>query len=124
MRFLIDEDLPRALVEVFAARGFQVQRVYTLPELRGQPDEVIFDYAVRQDAIIVTADLDFPNPHRFSLHQIPGMLLLRFPNELPVPLMCREVQRLTKNLRDEEFNNLIVIEPGYIRIRAMPRGFM
>lgn len=119
MRILIDEDLPRALEVVFFARGFEVQRVKNIPTLRGQPDEVIFDFAAHSQSIIVTGDLDFPNPQRFPIDTLPGMMLLRFPNEMPVDVICEEVTRLIADVAEKDFSNLLIIEPGHLRIRAL-----
>ena len=47
MQFFIDEDLSRGMARVFSDRGFDVQRVVKIDELRGKPDEVIFEYARR-----------------------------------------------------------------------------
>lgn len=119
MLFLIDEDLPCALGEIFSSRGYEVQQVRDISSLRGAPDEVIFAYAEAHHAIIVTGDLDFPNPERFPIHQLPGMILTRFPNEMPVAAICREVERLTKDLADAEWQQLLIIEPGFIRLRPL-----
>lgn len=78
MLFLIDENLPRTLGDVFQEKGFKVEIVQDNPELRGEPDEVIFDYAARRQAIIVTRDLGvyksqpifFESYFRFDRYQI------------------------------------------------------
>lgn len=46
MKFLIDENLPPSIGEVFAQKGYEVETVVDNPALRGEPDEVIFDYAI------------------------------------------------------------------------------
>ena len=90
-----------------------------IPSLRGQPDEVIFEYAARHGMILATGDLDFPNPERFALERLPGMILTRFPNEMPVKTIYNEIVRLTKDLDDSELQQLLIIEPGFIRLRPI-----
>ena len=119
MRFLIDENLPTAAGNIFTARGFLVEHVADLSELRGKPDEVIFDYAVREKSVIVTRDLGFTNPGRFNLSLVKGIVVLRFPNEITVAYMCEEIKRLITDLDEQHFTRLVVIEPGSIRIREL-----
>jgi predicted nuclease of predicted toxin-antitoxin system len=75
MLFLIDENLPTRVGDIFTRRGFNVEHVASLPELQGRPDEAIFNYAVRNSAVIVTRDIGFVSLARFSLHQLEGILL-------------------------------------------------
>lgn len=120
MRFLIDEDLSRGIAKVFSDRGFDIQRVVQINELRGKPDEVIFEYARVHGMVIVTADLGFPNPQRFSLHELPAMILLRFPNEMSDSAICLEVQQRLVAISEQDLEtHLIVIEPGLIRVRPL-----
>lgn len=119
MRFLIDENLPSAVVGIFTKRGFAGEAVADLPELRGKSDEVIFDYASKYNAIIVSQDLDFTNPLRFDLRRVRGLILLRFPNEISMAKIWDEVVHLTEPLQEQDFYNLIIIEPGSLRMREL-----
>ena len=82
MFFLIDENLPTSIGEIFTGRGHSVECVRRLKQLQGQPDEVVFDYAVKKEAMIVTRDLGFGNPLRFELSKLKGGMILRFPNDV------------------------------------------
>lgn len=117
VNFLIDENLPRQVGEVFSGRGFPVEQVSSNPELRHKSDEIIFDYAVKKQAIIVTRDLNFANPLKFSLDEVPGMIILRFPNEISIATLSKEVKKLISDLEEGDFSNLIILEPGTIRKR-------
>lgn len=119
MNFLLDENTPRSLGSVFEKRGFLVEFVRDIDSLRGKSDDVIFNHGVENNAIIVTRDIDFANPLRFGLHRLPGLIILRFPNEISVEGLCREVARLTSEFQEEDFHNLIIIEPGFVRIRDL-----
>lgn len=119
MLFLIDENLPVAVGKLFADRGFTVECVSESEELRGKPDENIFEYAVGKHGVIVTRDLRIANPLRFPLHKARGIIVLRFPNEVSIQGLINETRRLTSDLREEDFQQLLVIEPGVIRARPL-----
>lgn len=60
MRLLLDEMWPPAIAEQLRERGHDVVAVAESNDLRGQPDEVIFDSARRDDRTIVTENvIDF-----------------------------------------------------------------
>lgn len=119
MRFLIDENLPVSMGDIFIEQGFEAEAVADLPALRGKSDEVIFDYAAKNNAIIVSQDLDFTNPLCFDLRRVRGLILLRFPNEISMAKMRSEVARLIESLREQDFYKLIIIEPGSLRTREL-----
>ena len=58
MRFVVDAQLPPALVRLLAAAGHQAEHVADVG-LRDADDGVIWQYAIDQRAIIVTKDEDF-----------------------------------------------------------------
>lgn len=121
MLFLIDENTTSSIGFLFEKKGFEVDYVVRNKELRGQPDEVIFNYAVDKQADIVTRDLGFTNPLRFDLTKLFGVVVLRFPNEISVATFNSEVDRLTKGMTDKDFRKkIIVIEPGSVRSRKLP----
>lgn len=119
MLFLIDENLPVSVADIFVNLGFIAEYVGDISELRRQPDEIIFEYAVKNKAIIVTRDIGLVSLMRFPLKKLPGIILLRFPNEVTINKLSAEVNRLIKNFNKKDFYNLIVIEPGYLRKRSL-----
>lgn len=121
MRFLIDENLPASVGSVFEDLDFQAQHVRNLKELRGQPDEVIFEYAVSQKSIIVARDLNFANPIRFELHRLPGILVLRFPNDISIKVMITEIKNLISAFKNTDWHNIVILEPGSARLRRIDK---
>jgi predicted nuclease of predicted toxin-antitoxin system len=119
MFFLIDENLPISLGEVFIKRGYAVECVRNEKQLHGQPDEVLFNYAAAKDGIIVTKDLGFTNPLRFVLSKLKGIIIIRFPNDVSIKTLKTEVARLMEEFKDTDFQQLIVVEPGSVRVRKM-----
>lgn len=119
MLFLIDENLPGSIGDIFRRRGFRIELVSDSSVLRGKPDEAIFDYAVKHEAVIVTRDLRFADPTRFALRDIAGLVILRFPTQITINVLCDEVERLTQDLSSDDFRRLLVIEPGSLRSREL-----
>ena len=119
MRFLIDENLPRSLGKIFKKQGFIVKNVKDSPKLRGQPDEVIFNYSAKKEYIVITRDIGFSNLTRFNQHKLPGLVLIRFPNEISIKNLIQETERLVKGFSKEDYKALIIIEPGSVRKRLL-----
>lgn len=119
MLFLIDENLPVSLGGIFEKRGYSVEHVRQLKQLRGKSDEAVFNYAAGKKAIIVSRDLGFTNPVRFDLGRIGGIVVLRFPNEISMRTIRSEVERLTDGFTEQDYRRLIVVEPGSVRSRGL-----
>ncbi len=117
MNAVIDEDLPRSFASVLASSGFHAFDIRD-HGLRGTTDITIFRFAQSKNAVLFTADLGFANIFTFPLGKHFGICVLRFPNELSVTSIYREVRRLMKKLRSSDYRgNLIILSPGKIRIR-------
>jgi hypothetical protein len=66
----------------------------------------------------VTADVGFGNVLRFPLGTHAGIVVARFPNELPSETVNQAIMEAVGGLSDEEISgNLVVIEPGRVRLR-------
>ena len=74
MKFLVDAQLPRALREA----GYEVQAVRELG-LREAEDDAIWDYALADQAVIVTKDQDFAD-RLLSSRTTPVIVWLRIGN--------------------------------------------
>ena len=122
MRFLVDENLPSSVGTIFTERGWHAECVSGLVALRGQSDEAVFEYAVKNRMVIVTRDLRFTDPTQFALHEIPGIMIVRFPNDVSIDTLCIEAKRLIHNLYEDDFRQIVVIEPGSVRIRSLSQS--
>ncbi|KKT74394.1 MAG: hypothetical protein UW71_C0025G0002 [Parcubacteria group bacterium GW2011_GWB1_44_7] len=121
MLFLVDENTTSSIRTVFEENGFEAECVKDIKELRGQPDEVIFNYAVAKQAVIVTKDLGFANPLRFDLTKLFGLVILRFPNEISLETLRKAVKESIEGMRGEDFRKkIITVEPGSVRSRQLP----
>lgn len=115
--FLVDEDLPRSLLGALRSAGMVAQDVRDIG-LRGRPDHEIIEYAVQHRLALLTADVGFGNLLRFPLGRHTGVVIARFPNEASTVQVNTAIVNALSDLTDDEiFGNLIVIEPGRVRLR-------
>lgn len=117
LKFLIDEDMHRSLAEILRARGFETLDVRDCG-LRGKDDMEIFEFAQKERAIILTGDLGFGNILEFPMGSHAGIMIAHFPNKMSTVRINEELDKVLDDLHENDINgNLIVIEPGKVRIR-------
>lgn len=78
MRFLVDAQLPPALVEWLSAAGHEAEHVADR-QMRSASDAVIWDYALTTAAVIVTKDEDFAQ-RKVLTGTGPRVVWIRLPN--------------------------------------------
>jgi predicted nuclease of predicted toxin-antitoxin system len=116
-RFVIDEDMPRSTGVALVEAGYEVKDVRDHGH-RGASDEEIYRFAQDEKAIVLTGDLGFGNILRFPLGQHFGIVVARFPTEMAPRDVNREIVASLRDLGENDFKgNLIILEPGRIRIR-------
>lgn len=119
MKFLIDMPLSPDLAVWLNTRGHDAIHAANLG-FDTAPDDVILEYAVKEDRIVITADLDFPR--LFSLAELssPGLILFRGGNFSEEEVVALFEQVLTR-LSEEEIRCFVtVVEKNRIRRRALP----
>jgi predicted nuclease of predicted toxin-antitoxin system len=63
VRFLVDAQLPPALARALAGQGHQAEHLEDIG-LRHAEDQAVWDYAVRNEAVLLTKDDDFVDHYR------------------------------------------------------------
>jgi predicted nuclease of predicted toxin-antitoxin system len=116
MRFLADENVSRLVIEALRARGLEVTAVSD--SRRGASDEDIIDAAHSEQCILNTEDRDFGEMVVRQRVAVLGVVLLeldRLSNaaeaQIAADIIAAQADRLS--------GNLVVIEPGRIRIRPL-----
>ena len=89
-KFLLDADMPKSSAEVIRSLDLDVVDVRDLG-MRAAKDKEIIDYALENNRIIITRDMDFGEILRYPNH--PGAIILRLPSEFTS-------QQLNKVLKD------------------------
>jgi len=117
LKFVVDEDMPRSTSKILMDRGFEVLDVRDCG-LRGKSDEEVFEFAQKEGAAILTADLGFGNLLHFPIGSHSGIMIVRYPNEISTSELNRQINVAFDNLVEDDIKeNLVILEPGRIRIR-------
>jgi len=121
MKFLVDNAISPFVAEGLAALGHDARHVRDLG-IQHAEDTVIFQAALDEDRIVVTADTDFSFLLSVWKKNKPSVVTFRKGAESH-PLKQMELLKL--NLHGEvekalEDGSIVIIEPSRIRIRALP----
>ena len=118
MRFLIDANLPRAVIGVLQALGHQSEFARDIG-MAAAPDEQIAAHAVQSGAVLLTRDLDFADVRRYPPAEYFGIVVLR----LPDTAIAQEIaQVLEWFVMESEFldalaGRLAIVEVDRVRFR-------
>ena len=121
MRFLIDNALSPVLAERLRALGHDALHVRER-QMHAAPDDQIFDWAAREDRIIVSADTDFGTLLALRSESKPSVILFRRDWHQPE----RQLAVLVANLIQlEELlleGAIVIFDRQRIRTRSLPIG--
>lgn len=118
LTLLLDQNVPRAIAQWLRTHRPHWTIYHTSEvELSGRPDEEIFAWAQRRQAVIVTFDEDFADQRAFPVGSHAGIIRLHV-----WPTTIEETQqalgRLLAEVPDEELAHaLVIIDRETIRIR-------
>jgi predicted nuclease of predicted toxin-antitoxin system len=117
MRFLVDENVSRLVVERLRNAGHDV---ISIAETKaGAPDQDVLKTADAEGRILITEDRDFGEMvirQRLGLHGLMLLELDRLSNATEADTVADVVAAHAYKLA----GNLVVIEPGRIRVRPLP----
>ena len=117
MRLLANENFPGDAVAALVAAGHEV--IWVRKEAPGMKDPEVLAWAMREDRILLTFDKDFGElAWRSGLPATCGIILFRLPMPRPGVVAAALAARLAE--RADWAGNFAVIEPGRVRIRALP----
>jgi predicted nuclease of predicted toxin-antitoxin system len=84
-------------------------------------DETVLKRTVRKNAVLVTEDHDFGRLVHAAGRVSTGVVLLRYPPALREQI-AESVCGLAKQHGEELAGRFVVVEPGRIRMSALPQG--
>jgi predicted nuclease of predicted toxin-antitoxin system len=118
MRFLADENVSRLVVERLRAAGVDVAPVgETRP---GASDKDVLDQADSDDRLLVTEDRDFGELVVRQRLKVRGIILLEL-DRLPSAAEAELVTEILRIHASKLTGNLLVVDPGRVRIRPLRR---
>jgi predicted nuclease of predicted toxin-antitoxin system len=106
-RFLVDEQLPPALVRLLKSAGHQAHHIYDLG-LGAAPDDCIWREAVARKAVLITKDGDFVARRKQS-RSGPCIVWIRLGNTTPHAL-CATIEPLLNEVIDALDAGDLVVE--------------
>ena len=118
MRFLVDENLPRAVADALTRAGHDAL-AFAESKHRGETDEFVWSLAIYEQRIIVRRDVDLPLA--LDLWRAPGLVLVRDHGLATDKLikLCTDALAATDALFLR--NAITVVEPGSVRTRRDSR---
>lgn len=121
MRFLVDASLSPSVVGSLNDAGHDAVHVGDVLPLDA-PDGVVFDAAVEQQRVIVTADTDFGEILARRRSSSPSVVLFRTPGGRPsarAQLLLDHLPAVTQELED---GAIVVFQETRLRVRPLPLG--
>lgn len=118
MRFLADENISRQVINRLRAAGFEVVSISEISP--GIPDKDVLSVADTEECILITEDQDFGELVIRQRLEVRGLILLEL-DPLSNSAEADAVAGVIATHMGKLFGNLIVIEPGRVRIRPLRR---
>jgi predicted nuclease of predicted toxin-antitoxin system len=118
MRFLVDEDLPLSLVDVFERHEHEALHVVDAG-IRGATDEQVARYARENEMCLVSGDLDFSDVRAYPPREHHGIVVVRAPRNATSEVIAGIVESFLarEDIVDDLPGRLAIVEPGRARVR-------
>jgi predicted nuclease of predicted toxin-antitoxin system len=118
MRFLIDANLPRAVIAALESAGHQVEFARDVG-LGAAPDEQIAARARESGAALLTRDMDFADVRRYPPDQYFGIVVVRLPDTAVAIEIVHVLKRflLEPGFLEPLSGRLAIVEVDRVRFR-------
>ncbi len=117
MNFLADENISRLVIEKLRTAGFEVISVAAIKP--GASDAQVLALASIEDRVLITEDRDFGELVVRQQLSVRGIVLLEL-DRLSKLAEAELVGKIVTGYSDRLAGNLVIIEPGRVRVRPLP----
>ncbi|TRZ94497.1 MAG: hypothetical protein D4R84_08555 [Rhodocyclaceae bacterium] len=121
MKLLIDMNLSPAWAPLLVAAGFEATH-WSQVGSGDAPDEVLFEWARDEGAVVFTHDLDFGAMLALTRAEAPSVFQIRTDDVAPDALGPRAITLLNRFSAQLETGALIVVDERRERVRLLPLG--
>jgi predicted nuclease of predicted toxin-antitoxin system len=115
IKFLLDENMPFALIEFLRNKGYETEHIKQLGQ-GGIRNGEVYQVALEKDAWILTRDSDFKSYHKFVIHPIKGIIVITLSDTRTQNILNYVQQFLETQFEKLLSKHLIIIEEGEIKI--------
>ncbi len=115
IKFLLDENIPYALIDLLEKRGILVEHLKKTG-MGGIKNGEVYKLAEKSKMWIVTRDADFQNYYRFIAHDIGGIILIKL-TITKTSYLLKTIDGFLDKYKDKlPEKHLIIVEDEIIRI--------
>jgi len=114
-KFLLDENIPYALIDLLEKRGFNVLHLKKIGK-QGIKNGEVYKIAEKEKMWIVTRDADFQNLMRFYSFNVAGVILFKLTRSKTEHLLNAMIRLLDKQGDKLTGKNLIIVEDYEVKI--------
>ena len=119
MKFFLDENIPLSINNTIKNLGFKVEHTRNVG-LTGSSDKEIAEYARKQNAILVTRDIEFGSRILYPKNSHYGLLILRLPFNFSAKQISENLKKFLNNINVEILvNSITILELGRYRRRML-----
>ena len=115
VKFLLDENIPYALIDLLQKRGFEVQHLKRIGK-QGAKNGEVYEIAESERSWVVTRDADFQNLRRFYHYNVAGIILFKLTRAKTEHLLKAMIALLDKQGDKLAGKNLIIVEDYEVKV--------
>ncbi len=119
MKFLVDMALSPRTAKFLAELGYEAERVDKLGMAKST-DREIFEYAIENNRVVITADMDFGRILAYTKSNKPSVIIFRLKTPTPEKVNSMLSSTLPRIKEALEKGAIVVIEDQRVRIRGLP----
>jgi len=118
MRFVVDADLPRAIVQVLHAHGHEAEDVRDIG-LGSAPDVEIAEFIQLQQCGLLTGDFGFADIRKYPPQAYSGIVVVHLPYASNAESIVQLIEAFASqpDLVQRLPGRLAIVEPGRVRFR-------